>query len=179
MNAGRHSRRSKKTPETMRLSQKRRFSREPRYGRRIALDPREKVSQNSFSFLISQKAVAPMSYEWRRSRDLSNGSARIPGPSPDRRFEPTYPVSTEHFKLLAGTPKHYVKTAENGNERLHAFCGNCGAPIYSCAPAAPASYSLRIGTIKQRAVFTRARKSGGAPPWWVDALASVPATEKE
>jgi hypothetical protein len=39
----------------------------------MALDPREKVSQNSFSFLISQKAVAPMSYEWRRSRDLSNG----------------------------------------------------------------------------------------------------------
>ena len=54
-------------------SRKGRFSREPRYGRRIALDPREKVSQNSFSFLISQKAVAPMSYEWRRSRDLSNG----------------------------------------------------------------------------------------------------------
>ena len=39
----------------------------------IALDPREKVSQNSFSFLISQKGRRPMSYEWRRSRDLSDG----------------------------------------------------------------------------------------------------------
>ncbi len=47
------------------LSQKGRFLREPLYGRRIALDPREKVSQNLFSFLISQKAVVPMSWEWR------------------------------------------------------------------------------------------------------------------
>ena len=156
------------------------FSREPRYGRRIALDPREKVSQNSLSFLISQKAVAPMSWEWRRSRDLSNGSARIPRPSRDRRFERTYPCPPEHFKLLAGTPKRYVKTAEGGNERLHAFCGNCGARIYSCAPAAPTSYSLRIGAIKQRAVSTPGRQI------WrrnalrcVDALASAPTTEKE
>jgi hypothetical protein len=89
-------------------------------------------------------------------------------------------VSTEHFKLLAGTPKHYVKTAENGNERLLAFCGNCGTPIYARAPVAPTGYSLRVGTIEQRAAFVP-----GGQTWrrsalrWVDALASVPATEKE
>ena len=69
-------------------------------------------------------------------------------------FRANVSVSTEHFKLLAGTPKHHVKTAESGNERLLAFCGNCGTPIYACAPAAPTSYSLRIGTIEQRAAFT-------------------------
>jgi hypothetical protein len=31
--------------------------------------------------------------------------------------------------LLSGTPKTYVKTAESGNKRLHAFCGSCGTPI--------------------------------------------------
>ncbi len=162
------------------VSQKGRFSREPRHGRRIELDPREKVSQNSFSFLISQKAVGPMSYEWRRSRDLSNGSARIPRRSQGSAFRANVSVSTEPFKLLARTAKRCVKTAESGNERLLAFCGNCGAPIYACAPAAPASYSLRIGTIEQRAASAPGRQTlrRSALPW-VDALASAPATEKE
>ena len=95
-------------------------------------------------------------------------------------FRANVSVSAEHFKLLAGTPKRYVKTAESGNERLHAFCGNCGTPIYACAPAAPASYSLRIGTIKQRAAFTPGKQIWRRSALrWVDALASVPATEKE
>jgi hypothetical protein len=89
-------------------------------------------------------------------------------------------VSTEHFKLLAGTPKHYVETAESGNERLLPFCGNCGTPIYACAPAAPASHSLRIGTIKQPAVCTPGKQTWRRSALrWVEALASVPAAEKE
>ena len=135
-----------------------RHGREPSPGAKSA----EFVSQNSSSFLISQKAVAPMSYELRRSRDLSNGSARIARPS-GSAFRANVSVSTEHFKLLAGTPKRYVKTAESGNERLQAFCGNCGTPIYACAPAAPASYSLRIGTSNSAPPSRRASKSGGAP----------------
>src|SRR5271170_3610992 len=78
-------------------------------------------------------------------------------------FRTNVSVSAEHFKLLAGTPKRYVKTAESGNERLQAFCGNCGTPIYACAPAAPASYSLRIGTSNSAPPSRRASKSGGAP----------------
>ena len=31
-------------------------------------------------------------------------------------------ASAEHF-VLRGTPKTYIKTAESGNKRLHAFCG--------------------------------------------------------
>jgi hypothetical protein len=121
-----------------------------------------------------------MSYEWRRSRDLSNGSVRIARRSLGRSFRANVFVSTEHFKLLAGTPKHYVNTAESGNERLLAFCGNCGTPIYACAPAAPTSYSLRVGAIEQRPAFTPGKQiwRRSALPW-VDALASAPATEKE
>jgi hypothetical protein len=113
---------------------------------RFALKTREIVSQNSFSFLISQKAVAPMSYEGRRSRDLSNGSARIARPSPDRRFERTcpYPPSISNcWPGLQSATSRPRKAAMSGCMRS---AENCGAPVYSCAPAAPASHSLRIGT---------------------------------
>ena len=60
-------------------------------------------------------------------------------------FRVNIPAPAEHFMLLSGTPKTYVKTAESGNKRLHAFCGNCGTPIYACAVDNPQSYGLRIG----------------------------------
>ena len=50
------------------------------------------------------------------------------------------------FVLRGGTPKIYIKTAESGNKRAHAFCPECGTPIYSTAPGAnPASYGLQGG----------------------------------
>ena len=47
-------------------------------------------------------------------------------------FRMNIPASAEHF-MLRGTPKTYIKTAESGNKRLHAFCGTCGTPIYACS----------------------------------------------
>jgi hypothetical protein len=41
------------------------------------------------------------------------------------------PAPAEHFVLLSGTLKTYIEAAESGNKRLHAFCGNCGTPIYA------------------------------------------------
>jgi hypothetical protein len=83
-----------------------------------------------------------------------------------------------HFVLRSGTPKTYVKTADSGNKRRHAFCGDCGTPIYACAPENPESYSLRVGTITQRAAFSPQRQvwRRSALPW-VDRLAAVPAAE--
>jgi hypothetical protein len=94
-------------------------------------------------------------------------------------FRVNIPASAEHFVLLSGTPKTYIKTAESGNKRLHAFCGSCGTPIYACAVDNPQSYGLRIGTITQRATFSPRRQSWrrSALPW-VDELATVPAAEK-
>jgi hypothetical protein len=85
----------------------------------------------------------------------------------------------EHFVLLSGTPRTYIKIAESGNQRLHAFCGTCGTPIYACAPDNPQSYGLRVGTITQRAAFSPRRQSWrrSALPW-VDALAAVQAGDK-
>ena len=74
-----------------------------------------------------------------------------------------------HFTVRSGVPKSYVKTAESGNRRRHAFCGDCGTQ----------SYSLRIGTITQRAAFSPVRQIWRRSALdWVDELAAVPGTEK-
>ncbi len=58
------------------------------------------------------------------------------------------------FALKSGSPKIYIKTAESGNKRAHAFCPECGTPIYAADPGPnPASYGLRVGGIDQRAQF--------------------------
>src|SRR5271170_3714788 len=72
-------------------------------------------------------------------------------------FRVNIPAPAEHFILLSGTPKTYIKTAESGNKRLHPFCGTCGTPIYSSAEN-PQSYGLRAGTIRQRAEFSPRRQ---------------------
>jgi hypothetical protein len=84
-----------------------------------------------------------------------------------------------HFVLRGDTLKSYVKTAESGNQRRHAFCGECGTPVYACAIENPQSYSLRIGTITQRAAFSPRRQIWRRSALdWVDALAAVQASEK-
>lgn len=94
-------------------------------------------------------------------------------------FRANIQAPAEHFVLLRGTPKTYVKTAESGNKRLHAFCGDCGTPIYACAPENPQSYGLRAGVIRQRGLFQPRRQAWRRSALaWVDALAAVPATEK-
>ena len=82
--------------------------------------------------------------------------------------------------VIRGTPVSYIKTAESGNKRRHAFCGNCGTPIFATAIENPTSYSLRVGTITQRAALKPKkqiwRKSALT---WIDSLPSVPASEKQ
>lgn len=60
-------------------------------------------------------------------------------------------VLTDRFRLLGGEPKIYVKTGESGRKRVQSFCANCGTPIYSADAAAPQVYSIRLGTVRQRA----------------------------
>ena len=70
-------------------------------------------------------------------------------------FRVNIPASATTFKLIRGTPKIYIKTADSGNRRANAFCGDCGAPIYAAAPENTTSYSLRVGTLRQRAVIAK------------------------
>ena len=71
------------------------------------------------------------------------------------------------FTLLSGRPKAYVKTADSGNKRLHAFCPDCGTPIYATEPVDPKVYSLRVGCLQQRAEILPRRQiwCSSALPW--------------
>ncbi len=57
------------------------------------------------------------------------------------------PVPIAQFTLLSGTPRTYLKTADSGAQRLHAFCGQCGSPVYASAPEHPTSITLRVGCL--------------------------------
>jgi hypothetical protein len=76
----------------------------------------------------------------------------------------------DSFRLLSGQPKIYMKIAESGNPRAHGFCANCGTHIYSAAPENPPNYSLRVGTLKQRAELQPTRQIWfrSAQPWVTD-----------
>ena len=66
-------------------------------------------------------------------------------------FRVSVPALAPTFRLRTGRPTVYVKTADSGTRRRHAFCGTCGAPVYSCADTdEPPSYSLRVGCLAQR-----------------------------
>ncbi len=56
--------------------------------------------------------------------------------------------ATSFVVLRSRTPKTYIKTAESGNKRAHAFYPNCGTPIYAAAPHDTQTYGLRVGTLE-------------------------------
>jgi hypothetical protein len=62
-------------------------------------------------------------------------------------------ASAESFHLLRGEPRQYIKSGDSGTKRIHAFCGNCGSPIYSCATKAPPTYTLRLGGLDRPSDF--------------------------
>jgi len=59
-------------------------------------------------------------------------------------------VRKDNFRLLTGQPKIFVKTAQSGAKRALAFCPECGTSLYGSDVVEPKSYSLRIGTARQR-----------------------------
>lgn len=81
---------------------------------------------------------------------------------------------------MTGTPKVYVKTAESGNKRAQVFCGECGAPIYATSVDNPTVYSVRLGSVAERAQLVPARQvwTEAAMPWLHD-LASLPSLAKQ
>jgi hypothetical protein len=47
-------------------------------------------------------------------------------------FRVSVPAKAEHFRILRGQPKIYVKAA-SGAKRSQAICADCGTPIHSAA----------------------------------------------
>jgi len=95
-------------------------------------------------------------------------------------YRVSIPAPASTFRLLSGVPKIYVKTAESGAKRAHAFCPNCGAPVYSSASTDPQTYSLRVGCLEQRAALRPRRQiwCRSAAPWSSDLL-NIPRSERQ
>lgn len=67
-------------------------------------------------------------------------------------YRVSVPAAASSYRLLSGSPRVYLKTADSGSIRRHAFCPNCGAPIGATADTdAPTSVMLRVGGLAQRA----------------------------
>ncbi len=95
-------------------------------------------------------------------------------------FRASVPAKVEDFRLLKGTPRTYVKTAESGNRRLQAFCGDCGSPLYATDAVGAKTYNLRIGVMAERAALPPQREiwCESALPWARDVL-PLPKTDKQ
>lgn len=95
-------------------------------------------------------------------------------------FRSNIRAAAEDFVLHGPPPSTYIKTAESGTQRLHAFCGNCGTPLYATTVDHPQVYSLRAGTITQRdALMPHLQIWNRSRLGWVDGLAHLPAHEKQ
>jgi hypothetical protein len=91
-------------------------------------------------------------------------------------FRANVPARADAFRVRTGTPRRYVKTGDSGARRLHAFCGTCGSPVYSCAAENPLAYTLCVGALNQRQELGRPKRQ----IWtrrrlpWIPALDGVP-----
>lgn len=59
-------------------------------------------------------------------------------------------VQPGDFRFTHGTPKHFDKTADSGNVRRMAFCGDCGTHLSAFPADGGKGYvSIRIATAKE------------------------------
>lgn len=82
-------------------------------------------------------------------------------------------VPADQFRILTGKPCQYIKVADSGAKRVHAFCDNCGSPIYARAAENPQTYSLRLGALSQRDVLGRPARQ----VWTIRRLSWIPKLE--
>jgi len=94
-------------------------------------------------------------------------------------FRVSVPALAPAFRLLTGTPKVYVKTADSGARRRHSFCADCGTPVAACADSDdPPSYSLRVGCLAQKAQLPPKRRIWcKSALLWSQDISMVPAIE--
>ena len=96
-------------------------------------------------------------------------------------FRVTVAAASTHFRLLTGEPTTYIKTADSGAKRRHAFCPTCGSPVYACAATdAPASFSLRVGCLKEKAQLPPRRQIWCSSALeWVKGIGGLPGRDRQ
>lgn len=96
-------------------------------------------------------------------------------------FRVGVPVPEASFRLLAGQPKTYVKTAESGARRAQVFCPECGSALYSTSvDDGPKVFRLRVTGSNQRHSFIPTSQGWfRSAHKWVTELGSIPAAQKQ
>jgi hypothetical protein len=111
-----------------------------------------RANQETSMHVTGRCHCGKISYE----ADLDPGSVTICHCSDCQRLSGSpYRVSARvpaaEFRMLSGELRTYVKIAESGTRRVHAFCPDCGSPVYSSDVGTVRNYSLRVGCLDQRA----------------------------
>ena len=89
-------------------------------------------------------------------------------------FRAVAPTAVENVKMM-GTPKFYIKTADSGNPRAQAFCGNCGTQLYATEPDTPKVIGFRLGCVNERALLKPTIQIfGNSAMLWLKDLHTVP-----
>lgn len=94
-------------------------------------------------------------------------------------FRVTVSAAASAVRVVAGTPKLYVKQGDNGRKRLQYFCPDCGTPLFTTGEGADAAeWGIRWGHVRQRAALPPKRQiwCRSALPWVgrIDNLPGVP-----
>ena len=91
------------------------------------------------------------------------------------------PAAAESFKLLSRKPKLYAKTAEDGSQRLQAFCPECGSALYSAPPEGEKGYfGIRVGATNQRdQLIPKTQYWVRSAQRWAQDLSGMPKIETE
>ena len=93
-------------------------------------------------------------------------------------FRPVAFTTEGGFTLRSGELKVYVKTADSGNKRQQAFCGNCGTHIYATSEQGGPVYGIRVGTITQRdRLVPKVHIFAKSMQHWIDEIPSLPRIE--
>jgi len=82
-------------------------------------------------------------------------------------YNAAWRVPAAGFRVLKGTPKLYVATADSGNSVSRAFCGDCGSPLYLQVSTRPDLVGIRVGTLDDPSGFRPAADIfvKSAQPW--------------
>ena len=96
-------------------------------------------------------------------------------------FRTIIPAAREAFKLIAGTPKKFIKTADSGNRRANFFCTTCGTSIFSCAEDDTSSpLAIRAGTVTQRDQLPPRRQIWRqSSQSWLGDIATLPGPQRQ
>lgn len=93
-------------------------------------------------------------------------------------FRVTVSAKGDDFRILTGEPRVYIKTtADSGNHRAQAFCGDCGSHLFvTSVGEAPKVYGIRVGSSRQRRELMPSRQVWKKSALdWLDRIEQLPA----